>query len=544
MFKSIGARLAPALGLLSSFASCAALGCGSPETTDAAASTSTRTDASAPSGSGGDGRDAGDAAIAADAGSDGAQAYHGTCPSPPRPDPMLPLRELCTFTKGDRTLETLGHEPASIPIKHVIVLMKENRSFDHIFGGLGASRPDVDVANTAFVNKDASGASVPFFHQTSTCVGFDPDHQWAAMHAQVNGGKMDGFVKSAAASTGGDGHFVMGHYEESDLPFYYFLANTFALADHHFPSVRSGTFPNRDYLLLGTSDKVTATEYQVWPDPGLPTLFDELTAAGVSWGVYADDFPFEGALDNPVHDWSTSNPWGPVSKIVTDLEDDTLPAVSFVDGRANVDDEHPTADVQIGEAWTRRIYEAAVASKVWSSTAILLTYDEAGGFADHVAPSNKTCLARPADAAFFELGVRVPFLAISPWARRHYVSHLQKSHTSITRFVEAVFGLPALTARDANSDGLLDMFDFDCAPADVPVAPAAGDEGLRRGCHPHGREVDLRFRRADHDRVRERARQPGGHDRCLPARRLAAGNRHPLELLRDRQPDGHRAGHD
>ena len=406
--------------------------------------------------------------------------FPGACASPPRTDPFLPQRRACAFKAGDHASTTLGltsEERAEIPIKHIVVVMKENRSFDHVFGGLKSLQPEADVADAHFTNRDGQDASVPFFHLRSTCVGFDPGHQWAAMHDAVGDGGMQGFVRSAAGSCGGDGHFVMGHYEQADLPFDYFLASTFALADRYFPSVRSGTFPNRDYLLLGTSDGVTATGYSIWPDPALPTIFDELTRAGVSWGVYADDHPLQRTLDNPAKTWSALNPWSPVSKLIDDFANDTVPNVVFVDGLQNVEDEHPTADLQVGEAWTKRLYDAALASRAWGSTAILLTYDEGGGFADHVRPSDQACLARPGDAAFFELGVRVPFVAISPWARRHFVSHVQKEHTSITRFIEAVFDLPALTARDANSDALLDMFDFACPPGPIPPAPAAGTKG-------------------------------------------------------------------
>ena len=125
-----------------------------------------------------------------------------------------------------------------------------------------------------------------------------------------------------------------------------------------------------------------------------------------------------------------------------------------------------------------------MASPLWPKTAMIWTYDEAGGFADHVPPPNEACVARPGnsiDAPFVELGVRVPLVVISPYARPHYVSHVTQDHTAITRFIETVFGLPALTSRDANIDALLDMFDFGCPPAllDPPASPAAG----MGGCH-------------------------------------------------------------
>jgi phospholipase C len=294
------------------------------------------------------------------------------------------------------------------------------------------------------------------------------------MHNQVNGGRMDGFVKSAANTTSTDGHFAMSYYQPADMPFYYFLANTFALADRYFASVRSGTAPNRDYLLLGTSDGVMSSDSGV-PSASLPTVFSRLDAKGVSWGVYTDFDPFEGCLG-----WTSTHAGvHSFASFTQALAAGTLPAVAYVDSQGDVQDEHPTADVQVGEAWTRDVYQSVLASPLWPTIALIVTYDEAGGFFDHVPPPN-ACVARPQDSAFSELGVRVPTMVISPYARRHYVSHVVHEHTSILRFIETVFDLPALTARDANSDALLDMFDFACPPQlTVAAAPAAGTGG----CH-------------------------------------------------------------
>jgi phospholipase C len=402
----------------------------------------------------------------------------GACPSALVEDPLATARLACTFVAGAMPADTVG-PIGPLPIRHILVVMKENRSFDHLFGDLATLVPDVEGIPADFTNPDRRGQSVAPFHLTNTCVR-DLAHGWWPMHQQIDGGKMDGYVLSAAASTGTDGHFAMGYYTESDLPFYYFLASTFAIADHYFPSVRSATFPNRDYLLLGTSDKVRETQFSVWPDPTLPTIFDRLDAAGVSWGVYADQHPLERALDNPAHDWSKLNPWHPVRQLFDELAAGTLPQVVFVDGADNVEDEHPHANVRSGEHWTYRLYQALRNGPDWLSSVMLFTYDEAGGFFDHVPPPN-TCVARPQDSAFFELGTRVPLIVVSPWARRHYVSKSQKEHTSMTRFIETVFNLPALTARDANSDALLDMFDFACEPDDVPAAAEPGGGG----CPPH-----------------------------------------------------------
>lgn len=408
----------------------------------------------------------------------------GTLAASERPDPMAARRAACAFKSGARVTETLPlseSERGAIPIRHVVVVMKENRSFDHLLGNLHASgQPEVEAIPSTFANLDEEGASVHPFALDTTCVNQDPGHQWAEMHRQVDDGAMDGFVFNGADSTGGDGHFVMGTYAATDLPFYYWLANTFALEDRHFPSVRSGTWPNRSFLLLGTADGVVCTFCGKIPKPTTPTIFDSLDRAGVTWGVFTDSNPFDGTLG-----WDQAHRGlHGFADFQRALRDGTLPAVAFVDSVGWVEDEHPTADVQVGENWTRLVYEAAVASPLWPSLAMIWTYDEAGGFADHVPPPNTACIARPGnpdDTGFFELGVRVPLAVISPYARPHHVSHIVEDHTSITRFIEAVFGLPALTARDANSPALLDMFDFESPPALLhpPPAPLAGTGG----CH-------------------------------------------------------------
>jgi phospholipase C len=395
------------------------------------------------------------------------------CPSPLPEDELdedhSAERAACTFSAGASVDETLGFMPtrrARIPLSHVIVMMKENHSYDAYFGRLYEhGQPDSEPLPEDFVNLDAKGVPVTPFHATSTCPR-DQNHQWHAMRVQVDNGKMDGFVRSAAADGRDDGHQVMGWFDDSDLPFYYFLANTFAIADHNYPSVRSGTFPNRDYLLLGTSDGVRSTGGH--PSASLPTLFTLLDARGISWAVYTSNGnpPFEGTLGWPVAHNGVSD----IDEFFARLADGNLPQVVFVDSAETIEDEHPPANIQSGEAWTYNLYLMARRSPLWRSLAIFLTYDEAGGYFDHVPPPNDACIARPQDKDFFELGVRVPLIAISRFARGHYVSHLRHEHTSILRFIELLFDLPALTARDANSDALLDMFDFAC-PNDATLEP-------------------------------------------------------------------------
>jgi phospholipase C len=389
-------------------------------------------------------------------------------------DTLAPVRASCAFGPGTRVSDSLGIGVSTIhaiPIRHVIVMMKENRSFDHLLGKLhDRGQPSVEAVPADYSNPDVSGQAVFPAHATTTCIPFDPDHQSASIAACVDDGKMDGFVRNAAATTASDGTFAMRFYDASDLPFYYWLATTFAVGDRHFSPMAGGTFANRDFMMFGTNAGVVDTGVD-YPSPRTPSIFQTLMVAGFTWGVYTDGSPLSGALG-----WDKGDPGvHSVTHLLDQLDAGTLPNVAFVDGLDNIEDDHPTADLQAGEAFSKQIYDHAVASPQWQRLAILWTYDEGGAFADHVAPP----LACPAaDSPFTELGPRIPLVVISPWAKRNYASHVVRDHTAITRFIETLFDLPALTARDANSDALFDMLDFTCGRdrSDGP-APSPGTGG-------------------------------------------------------------------
>jgi phospholipase C len=391
-------------------------------------------------------------------------------------DPAAPARASCGFTAGVRALASLGIDEgirAAIPIRHVVIVMKENRSFDHLLGRLhDQDRPDVEAEPASYSNPDTHGDPVFPFHATTTCIPHDPGHQSRAVVQSIADGRMDGFVVSAAETTGTDGTFVMSHYDPGDLPFDYWLATTFAIADRHFAPMASGTFGNRDFLLFASNAGVVDTGIS-FPAPNTPSIMQLLMNRGFTWGAFSEGSPMSGSLD-----WGAADPGVySLADFYQTLAQGTLPSVSFVDGEDYVDDDHPFADLQTGEAWTRTLFEHAIVSPQWSSMAIIWTYDEAGGFADHVPPPIG-CRAAPSTSPFTQMGPRVPLVVISPWARRAFASHVVRDHTAIVRFIETVFDLPALTARDANSDALLDMFDFSCGrDLSLPPAPAAGTGG-------------------------------------------------------------------
>lgn len=398
-------------------------------------------------------------------------------------DTQAEARASCTFKAGAKAADTLGIPAATgkdIPIKHVIIMMKENRSFDHIFGKLhDQGQPLTEAIPSTFTNPDLTGTAVAPFHATTTCNPFDPGHQSASMKAVVNGGAMDGFVKNAATTStlksehvDSDGHYIMSTYEQSDLPFYYWLANTYALSDRHFAPIVGGTFANRNFYMFGTHYGVLDTGIS-YPDPANNSIFRTLMSAGYTWGAYSDEPPLSTTLG-----WTKSDPGVHTLQDLYDaLDNGTLPNVVFVDADDSVTDDHPPGDLQAGEAWLRTLYTHATGSPQWNRLAIIWTYDEGGGYPDHIPPP-AGCAAVAGGTT--ERGVRIPLVAISPWAKRHAVSHTITDHTAITRFIETIFDLPALTARDANSDALMELFDFSCGRDLTP--PAGAPEAATGSC--------------------------------------------------------------
>jgi phospholipase C len=377
----------------------------------------------------------------------------------------------CAFEAGAHPAATVGlteDERRAIPITHVVVVMQENRSFDHYFGKLSEQgQPDADGIPPDYSNPDLAGRAVRPHHLPSTCVPDDPPHQWDAMHAQWDDGRMDGFVRVSARAHG-DGHDAVGFYDGRDLPFYYWLARTFAISDRHFSPVLGGTWHNRHFLYAATSKRNGKTGQLT----SAPTIFDALDRARVAWKVYT-----ESGVRQDCIGWARPHPKvASFEAFVADLTAGRLPPVTFVDPTDT--DEHPPNDIQNGEAWFRKIYVAATASPLWPRLAIFLTYDEAGGFFDHVAPP-PACPPSPELAEFDRLGTRVPFVLVSPWARPHHVSHRITDHTALLKLIELLHDLPALSARDANADALLDLFDFDAPSLLRPAAPPASGTG---GC--------------------------------------------------------------
>jgi phospholipase C len=367
--------------------------------------------------------------------------------------------------------------PHHLPINHIVVLMQENRSADTYFGQLHAQgQPHYEAEPTTGNPNPTNPTGPPIvpFHKTTYCEVKDLNHSWNGTHAEWNNGAMDGFTAANVDATlDPTGSRTMGYYDQTDLPFYYGLYNTFATGDRYFSSVLSQTFPNRLYLLSGTSagqirNDLTALPYKQ------KSVFELLDQNFVSWKIYAAQAPLSyGYLFfQYVRDRAAQHVF-PISQYYADAAAGQLPNVAFVDpillSTPRVqNDEHPPANVQVGQKFVADVTNALMASPNWSTSAMFLTYDEHGGFYDHVAPpaaptpDNIPPILQPGDtvAAFDRYGVRVPVAVISPYAKPHFVSHDVHDHTSILRFIEYRFGMPSLTNRDAKADPMLEFFNF------------------------------------------------------------------------------------
>jgi phospholipase C len=384
-------------------------------------------------------------------------------------------------------------------IEHVVILIQENRSFDHYFGTLSGVRGFGDKrGRSAFFQKDAAGHTVQPFHLKTGCLP-DLTHDWGPQHRAWNGGRMDQFVKAhQAADPAGVGTETMGYYTRSDIGFYFALAETFTICDAYHCSVIGPTDPNRLMSMSATIDPAGANggpllQTNVTGRSGLftwTTMPESLDAHGVSWKVYTS--PSGGIFDNVL---TYFKQYGSGSKLaqkgvvptypqdfMSDLTSGRLPQVSWL-LTGVTESEHPDfSDPLAGEIATRQVVEALVSRpKVWARTALFITWDENGGFFDHVAPPTPppgtkgeylTVANLPAAAQGnrgpIGLGFRVPMLVVSPFSRGGLVCSDVFDHTSTLRFLETRFGVrvPNLTAwrRRATGD-LTSAFNFAARPS-------------------------------------------------------------------------------
>ena len=408
-------------------------------------------------------------------------------------------------------------------VEHVVILMQENRSFDHYYGTMRGVRGFGDRSSIQLPNgqdvfhQPDSGRSdgkslLPFHVDTGKVDGQDLGdlgHGWPDQHQAIAGGANNAWVPAK-------GEMTMGYFTSSDIPFHRALADSFTICDHYFCSVQGPTTPNRLYLFTGTIDADGKAGGPAWYNPAdykpafrWTTYPERLQAGGVSWKVYANkevgdaSGSFVGDYgDNPL--WLFQNyhadytselskrgsvfkTWGPdsgqgkdVKHVLTEFTADcasgSLPQVSWIVAPYGYC-EHPEARPVDGAAYTQTVLNALWANpKLWESTVVLINYDENDGFFDHVAPpvapsgtAGEYVLGAP-----IGLGARVPMTVISPWSRGGWVSSEVADHTSVIRFLERWTGVaePNITAwRRAICGDLTSCFDFTTPNVTIPLLP-------------------------------------------------------------------------
>jgi len=354
------------------------------------------------------------------------------------------------------------------PIKHVIAIMQENHSFDNYFG-------TYPTANGSLVNSITSklqpvdglpvGVCLP---QGTTCVSpypasasntLNPIEGQVIYEQDYAAGKMNGFAQFSGTQ-------AMAYFDYHQIAAYWDYAEEYGLADRYFASALSTTTPNR--LLLMAGDSPVANNYG--PPPYLEynrTILDELDAHGLSWGYF--DFVNASGSSKNVYPFNyflnSTSQISDVSKFLGDLSSGTnLPAVSFVNSLGSgAFDEHPPENVTDGELWVVSIVNAVMSSSYWDSSVVLITWDEGGGYFDHVAPPQLFTIEN-GNQSLSGYGQRVPLLVISPYAKENYVSESVLNHMSIVRFIEYNWNLPTLNRNVMASNNLLEFFDFASPP--------------------------------------------------------------------------------
>jgi phospholipase C len=368
-----------------------------------------------------------------------------------------------------------GQPPLPAPdasgIEHLIVVMMENRSFDHLLGWM----PGANGKQAGLTYLDRQGEAHRTYPLTTFvgCSHPDPDHSYAGGRSEVDDGKMDGWLRTTTNDT-----FSIGYYLEEDLPFFSALVRNFTTLDNYFASILGPTFPNRVFQHAAQTDRLSNT----LDISTLRTIWDHLAAAGVSHKYYFSNVPFLALWGDKYLGISASH-----EDFLADAAAGTLPAVSFLDPRFTIlddglgNDDHPHADLRAGEAFLGKVYRAVTEGPGWSNTVLIVNRDEWGGFYDTVAP---TLVIAPNDVdtdlvdGKALLGCRVPVVVVSPFTRSANpatprVNSALYDHTSVLKLIEWRYSLPPLTSRDASSEiaNLVYALDLRTPDNSVPALP-------------------------------------------------------------------------
>lgn len=389
---------------------------------------------------------------------------------------MAPLLSGCDSSAGVRST--------------MVFMMMENRTYDHFLGSRsmleGLPGNGLTMGTTLLdENGVPVGLSVPPRTPAGLCV-LDPPHEWDPSRVQFNGGKNDGFVRAfQAAHPGQRGDVVMEYMTRDHLPVFYALADEYTTCDRWFASLLGPTLPNRLYWMGGQSNgaksngQVLAGAYV-----GIKTIFDSLDEKGIEWAYYYGDLSFLGFLPQ----FNTDPRIKPFESFLADAAAGKLPPVVYIDPSFSFNDYHPPHHPLVAEQLVSAAYTALSTSPHWASSTMVVTFDEHGGFYDHVPPG--LAADDRADQGFDQLGFRVPTLVIGPSVKKGVVCSTPFEHTSVLRHIENSYGLAPLGKRDAAANDLSDCLQLDAVGRKGITMPAVEvDESQLGDCG--GKAFDL-----------------------------------------------------
>jgi phospholipase C len=355
-------------------------------------------------------------------------------------------------------------QPQQSGIDRIVVVMMENRSFDHMLGWV----PRADGRQAGLTYTDAAGvahATYPLAPDFQGCGHPDPDHSYEGARVEFNNGACDGWLRAGA-----NDRYAIGYYNNVDLPFFAGAARDWMTCDRWFSPIMGPTFPNRLYMHCAQTDRITNS----FEPCALPTIWDRLSDRRVSAQYYFSDAPFLAL-------WGTK--YIPIASHITAFFEacrtGRLPEVSFVEPRfleestGLSNDDHPHADVRDGQVFQNLIYAAVTNSPAWHNTLLVFVYDEWGGFFDHVAPgvAPTSAIDRAAGHRDGLRGFRVPAIIVAPFVPRGSVASTTFDHASVLRFIEWRWRLDPLAERDATANNLAEALDFSRRDLTAPSYP-------------------------------------------------------------------------
>jgi phospholipase C len=387
---------------------------------------------------------------------------------------LLPTDTLVAQAARRQALAPLP-SPRNLPIDTFVVVMMENRSFDHYFGW----REDADAKNSGLQYPDRNGQLKPTHRLTPDYQGCghpDPDHSWDGGRWQFNGGRNDRFVTGDPNLDGSD-EFAIGYYLEEDLPFLAPAAKAFQLHDRFFCSIMASTYPNRHYMWsaqgggIRTNAIPAGTLGQQWE-----TIFDRAQSKGVGAKYFNSDLPFSALYGTRGLGWTE-----PVQNYYTRAAAGTLAPINFVDppfrdgggGNGLSADDHPHGDIRLGQAFVSDVVHAFLESPQWKRGALFVVYDEWGGFFDHVPPPRVPDDRdnRVPSEDWGQMGFRIPAITISPYARRGTVSHAVSGFESILKLIAYRYALGSLNKRHRYASNIGRTMDWRRPRYEVPDLP-------------------------------------------------------------------------